>query len=104
MARRGNAAALLGTLKHALAWHFTIIEVYRSRYHYETGQVLCEVWSEGKDKVARELQWYNDSKYPERSSFDGRDANAAMNMRILLTLGADHRSDFLTRSGPAKGA
>jgi hypothetical protein len=73
-------------------------EAYTSRYHYETGQVLCEVWSEGKGKVVRGLQWYNDTTYPERSSFVGRDANAAMNMRILLTLGADHRPDYLTRA------
>jgi hypothetical protein len=73
-------------------------EACTSRYHYETGQVLCKVRSEGKGKVVRGLQWYNDTTYPERSSFVGRDANAAMNMRILLNLGAYHRPDYLTRA------
>jgi hypothetical protein len=52
-ARRGNAAAPLGTLKHALARHFTIIEVdeaYTSRCHYETARccATCEVKSKAR--------------------------------------------------------
>jgi hypothetical protein len=51
--------------------HFTIIdvgEVYTLRYHYWTSQVLREVWSEDRGKVARGLHWCSDTTSRQRQA------------------------------------
>jgi hypothetical protein len=105
-AQRGNAAAPLGTLQHALWQRFPVVmvdETYTTKHAYEAEEKLYKVWSDEKGKVVRGLLWHEDTTYLEWSCFVDRDQNAALNIHGLLVRGAANRPCHLSRvPGQAK--